>query len=229
MRQAINRSPPEDSDWNQFWAEEKTKKFTQISWSKKRIQQVLSPYVGPGKKALDAGCGSGFFSRYFCDQGMKTVALDYSESALKIASRLTGGLATIVKKDLLREHLAKDMEGGFDLIFSDGLLEHFSSADQDKILKNLLSLLSDQGVLVTFVPNRWSPWELIRPLYMPGIEETPFVLKELLVLNQRNGLQVVDKGGVNTWPFAFSPDCILGAFWGMLLYTIARKNARPTH
>jgi 2-polyprenyl-3-methyl-5-hydroxy-6-metoxy-1,4-benzoquinol methylase len=215
---------PQSKDWDHYWSLDKTKRFTQVSWSKKRIMRILERYVLRGGRALDAGCGSGFFSEYFIRQGMHTHSLDYSQEALKVAEAMTGGRAHLVKGDLLDAQLLKEMSGQFDLIFSDGLLEHFSFADQNKIITHLKNLLSAQGVLVTFVPNRWSPWELIRPLYMPGIEETPFILKDLLHLQDINGLRVVEKGGINTFPWAFSPDKTLGPLFGMLLYTITSKK-----
>ena len=59
---------------------------------------------------------------------------------------------------------------------------------------------------------------------MPGIEETPFILKELVEVHERNGLSVIQKGGVNTIPFRFSPDQWMGSTFGMLLYVIARRS-----
>jgi len=217
-----NISTPQSSDWNHFWKLDNTEQFTQISWSKRRIITILEPFVKEGNKSLDAGCGSGFFSKYFCDQGMETVSLDYSDKALEIARTMTEGRAKIVKQDLLLPNVSEKIEERFDLIFSDGLLEHFPQEHQDVILKNFRSLLSKEGVIITFVPNRWSPWQLIRPFFMPGIEETPFVLNKLIDLHQCNGLRVMDKGGLNTLPFAFSPDTFLGKAFGMLLFTIAK-------
>ena len=215
---------PQANDWNRFWKSEQTQTSSNVSWSKRRIMNILTPYVGVGKKALDAGCGSGFFSRYFCDSGMETVSLDYSEESLKMAQAFTQGRAKIIQADLLSDDLKTYVDERFDVIFSDGLLEHFEPDQQNKILKNFSSLLSPDGVIVTFVPNRWSPWELIRPFFMPGIKEVPFVLNQLVALNQHNGLKVIRQGGINTFPFAFSPDKFVGHLWGMLLYTIAKKN-----
>ncbi len=215
---------PKANDWNNYWSLEQTQKFTKVSWSKKRIMRMLQPYVGPNKHALDAGCGSGFFSQFFCEHGMATTALDYSQAALDIAQEKTGGRARLVKANLVEDKLSRLTKEKFDLIFSDGLLEHFSPVDQDKIITNLSSVLSPEGVLVTFVPNRWSPWELIRPFFMPGIEEDPFVLSQLIDLNERNGLKPLTSGGLNTVPFAFSPDGLFGSMWGMLLYTISKKR-----
>lgn len=213
---------PQSSDWNHFWKLDKTEKFTQLSWSKRRIIEVLKPFVGKGKSALDAGCGSGFFSKYFCDQGMATVSLDYSDKALEIAKAMTEGRTKIIKQDLLIPNINKRITERFDIIFTDGLLEHFSQEHQNIILNNFKALLTSDGVIITFVPNKWSPWQIIRPFFMQGIEETPFVLSELVALNQRNNLKVLERGGLNTFPFAFSPDKIFGKTFGMLLFTIAK-------
>ena len=152
------------------------------------------------------------------------MALDFSEQALEIAQRLTQGRATLLKADLVHDNLKEKISKPFDIIFSDGLLEHFSRTAQKQILSNLVSCLSDHGVLITFVPNKFSPWELIRPFYMPGIEEAPFVLSDLIALHEDCRLSVAEKGGVNTFPFALSPDELLGQYVGMLLYVVTKKG-----
>lgn len=214
---------PQDTDWNRFWEKDASKKFGRISWSKRRILQVLAPHLQEGKAALDAGCGSGFFAGRFTDARMCTTAVDYSDEALQMAQENTRGRARVLKIDLLDENLRDVLDVRFDLIFTDGLFEHFSPADQDRILQNFRSVLNKEGVICTFVPNRFSPWEIIRPFYMPGIEEKPFVLQELTGLHTRNGLHIVEKGGINVLPFRFSPDRLAGPLWGMLLYVIARN------
>lgn len=219
-----NSTLPEAKDWDHYWQLDGTTRFTKVSWSKRRIMKVLQPYVGKGKRALDAGCGSGFFSNYFCDQGMDVTALDYAQEALDIAKKMTGGRARLMQQDLLLPRLDQVTDDRYDLIFSDGLLEHFPLEDQRKIINNWVSVLVSGGVIVTFVPNRWSPWELIRPFYMPGIEETPFVLKDLLSLHTHDALALLGQGGVNTLPFMFSPDAWVGSLWGMLLYVVVRKK-----
>ncbi len=210
-------------DWNHFWSLESRKKQKAISWSKKRILQLVSRYLQKDMSILDAGCGTGFFSNYFCEQGYETVALDYSEEALAITKKRTHGRVKILKADMLSEGLEQVTDDRFDLIFSDGLFEHFSKNNQDRIMNNLKSVLSVGGIVATFVPNRWSPWELIRPFMMPGIKEEPFVLKRLKDLNERNGLKVIHSGGINVVPFALSPEALLGKYFGMLLFSAARR------
>ncbi|HOW34793.1 MAG TPA: class I SAM-dependent methyltransferase [Candidatus Omnitrophota bacterium] len=216
----------EPQSWNNFWRKQPDAAAAEgLSWSKKRILQVLDPFVRRGKRVLDAGSGSGFFSKYFCDQGMHTVSVDFSDRALEMTSRITGNRTRILKHDLRSEDLEEALFEKFDLIFSDGLFEHFSPVDQDKILKNFCRLLDRDGMIITFVPNRWSPWQLIRPLFMPGISETPFVLKALIALKTQNNLRILESGGINCLPFSFSPDRLIGRFFGMLLYVVAKKDA----
>jgi len=223
----MQQSMPQEKDWEKFWIKDASKvhgtETQAVSWSKRRIQDVLKKYVAKDKRALEAGSGSGFFSAYFCDCGMKTTAIDYSDQALDMTKNATGGRAKILKINLLDKSLTSLLAESFDLVFTDGLFEHFSDFEQDRILSNLMSVLAPGGVVATFVPNRWSPWELIRPFYMPGIKEVPFQLKQLIRLNERSGLKVIEQGGVNTLPLRFSPDKLLGPTFGMLLYTVAKK------
>ncbi len=218
-------SLPEQKHWDDFWGREQTTRVGRISYSKQRIVSLLKPYFKDGEAALDAGCGSGFFSAVFCDYGMKTVSADYSQQALDLASHNTDGRSEILQVDFLQQDLSKRCSGKFDLIFSDGLFEHFSEEDKNRILKNFVLVLSDDGVLVTVVPNRWSPWQLIRPFVMPGISENPFVLSDLVRLHERNGLTVFESGGLNVLPFRFSPEFLAPAV-GMLLYVVARKRVQ---
>ena len=215
---------PQAKDWNHFWGLEETQSFTKLSWSKRRILALTQSFLRPGTAILDAGCGSGFFAEYFWRQGMDATAVDYAEEALRITRERTQGKIPVIKTDLIQTSLSSVCSSAFDVIFTDGLLEHFTEQDQDRILQNFKSVLKTEGVIITFVPNQFSPWELIRPFYMPGIVEKPFTLKRLIRLNERNELKIIGCGGTNTLPFRFSPDKVIGSCFGMLLYTFAKKS-----
>lgn len=208
-------------DWNSFWKQDHVHK--KMSWSKKRIIRILKLYLKKSGTVLDAGCGSGFFSKFFCDQNQQTVSLDYSQEALSIAKEMTGGRARLIQADLLKEGMSANIKERFDLIFSDGLFEHFNQGQQARIMNNFSELLKDDGVVITFVPNQWSPWQIIRPFYMPGIKEEPFVLSQLVKIHEKAGLKIIQKGGINTVPFVVSPDRLLGYWLGMILFVVARK------
>ena len=206
--------------WDRFWSAPGTGRFTEKSWSKIRIMEVLDGVVREGMEVLDAGCGSGFFSTYFLNKGCRVWALDHSEASLAIARQKTGDRCkAYLKEDLFRDDWMKPFRGKFDLIFSDGLFEHFPDADQRQLMTHFRILKKEDGVIATFVPNRYSWWEVVRPLVMPGIREVPFTAPKLAQLH--TGMRILKTGGLNVLPFRYSPEQMFGPSLGMILYCLA--------
>lgn len=206
--------------WDRFWSAKGTRRFTQKSWSKVRIMEVLDGVVREGMEVLDAGCGSGFFSAYFLNKGCRVWALDHSEASLEIARENTQGrCAAYLREDLFQDDWANAFQGKFDLIFSDGLFEHFPEEDQRRLMVRFRALKKENGIVATFVPNRYSWWEVVRPLVMPEIREVPFTPSCLKKLHA--GMQILKTGGLNVLPFRLSPEKSLGPRFGMLLYVLA--------
>jgi 2-polyprenyl-3-methyl-5-hydroxy-6-metoxy-1,4-benzoquinol methylase len=210
--------------WNSFWRSSDPSRLTRMSHSKRRILTVLRRYLRPGMRTLDAGCGSGWFAATFVQMGMTATALDYSPEAVELARGLSNGRATCVVDDLLDPSLPDRLGERYDLIFTDGLFEHFSLSDQQRIMGNFKRLVAPSGYIATFVPNLLSPWQILRPFLMPGIKGKPFLLPRLQRLN--DGMTVIEKGGLNVLPLALSPERILGSTLGMILYTIASERMR---
>src|SRR5262245_58243655 len=110
---------PQAGDWNRFW--QSNKPSSGPSWSKRRILDLIQPYAVRGLSALDCGCGSGFFAKFFCDEGMHTTALDYSPQALAMTQERTQSKAAIVQADITNPDITGEITSRFDIIFSDGL------------------------------------------------------------------------------------------------------------
>lgn len=212
---------PSEQNWNSFWEVKSASQLKKVSQSKRRMMALLDKYIRPGMKVLDAGCGSGFFSQYFLEKGCETYVLDYSADALALARELTQGkAAAYLNENLLDPEFGKRHAGRYDLIFSDGLFEHFIQKDQCRIMDNFIASKSEQGVIATFTPNLLTWWTPVRPFLMPGIEETPFTIETLK--NLHGELEVLESGGINVVPLPFSPDRLLGSKFGMLVYCFAR-------
>ena len=204
--------------WDDFW--KKKGRLYAYSWAKERIRRILSDYVRPGISVLDAGCGTGFFSSYFISNGCQTYSLDYSKIALSITKEATGHKSKMyIEGDILDETVLAKIGTKFDLIFTDGLLEHYSKMEQDKIVMNMKALKKGRGYIINFVPNAFSLWSAVRPFCI-DIEEHPFMVNELLNLHKKNSLNVIASGGINVVPFRFSPERIFGRYFGMLLYCV---------
>ena len=204
--------------WDRFWGKHETG-ARPPSYSKQRIMAVLSRHLKPRMRVLDAGCGSGFFTGFFANNGCATTAVDYSERAVELARRAGDDRAHCVVADLLSPGLPLRFDATFDLIFTDGLFEHFSGQDQLIIMGNFLKMRSERGIVATFVPGRYSAWRIIRPFLMPGIKEKPFTMERLRSLNA--DLSILEEGGLNVLPLPWSPDRRLGRVFGMILYVIA--------
>ena len=208
-------------NWDRFWKSNEGSRFTRKSWSKIRMTALLDGMLKPGLKVLDAGCGSGFFSAYFLSRGCEVYTLDYSAEALEMARRKTDGkCAAYLQENLLDPAFGARYAGKFDLVFTDGLFEHFSSEDQHRILENFRKTKKAEGLVTTFVPNRFSWWEFVRPLVMPGIHEVPFTPSSILSLHQ--DMKIVNRGGLNVLPVGLSPEKLLGSRFGMSLYCFAQ-------
>lgn len=215
------KSETRKENWDHFWKQNARSRFVRVSWSKIRMMKLLDGFAKPGMKALDAGCGSGFFSQYFLSKGCEVYTLDYSGEALEVAKQTTKNASkAYLKENLLDPAFPDRYQGLFDLIFTDGLFEHFSPADQRTIMKNFDLAKKTDGIVATFVPNLFSWWEIVRPLVMPGIHEKPFTMASLLALHK--GMEIVTRGGLNVLPIALSPERLLGPRLGMLLYCFAR-------
>lgn len=82
----------------------------------------LAPEAFAGKAVLDAGCGMGRYSAVALKLGAEVVAIDMSESLLRVAeaARLNPKLHP-VEGDLLRPPLK---DGAFDIVYSHGVLHH---------------------------------------------------------------------------------------------------------
>jgi cyclopropane fatty-acyl-phospholipid synthase-like methyltransferase len=169
---------------------------------------------------LDAGSGTGFFSNYFITKGCRVYSLDYSREALEVTKKNTSGKSfEYLEMDLLDENLRHRFKDTFDLIFTDGLFEHFSKKEQKEIMETFITIKKKEGLIITFVPNKYSFWSIISPVFMHGVKEKPFTLKELTSFVEGFGQKIIEKGGINVLPMRYSPE-LFGKWIGMLIYTV---------
>ena len=207
------------SAWDDFWGRRKGKGHD--SWAKRRVAGILSRYIEPGMDVLDMGCGAGFFSAYFISRGCNVYSMDYSEKALSMAKDITGCRAKMyINGDILDADVFAGIEAKFDIIFTDGLLEHYSGPRQDRIISKMKAVKKEKGHIINFAPNRFSLWSIVRPFVM-DIKERPFTMSGFIDLHRRNGLEVISSGGINVLPLKISPEGLLGRYFGMLFYCVS--------
>lgn len=148
-----------------------------------------------GAKALEIGCGSAVDSAELARRGVQTFAADYSLPALAHARTANRESLRLAAGDTFHLPYRSDT---FDLVFSQGLLEHFS--DPTPALRDQARVVRPGGYLCVDVPQTWSlatlvkRWQIWRGAWFAGWE-TSFSLPQLEKLLQAQGLDVVTSYG----------------------------------
>jgi len=154
-----------------------------------------------GKKLLDAGCGTGWFSRRAVELGAVVTSLDVGENLLNEVkkkcdtTRVVGDVTALKFKD-----------NSFDVIVSSDVIEH--TPDPGKAISEMARVLKKGGVLALTVPNNvWhfavSVGNALKLRPYQGYENWVGwgQLKREL---EKNGLQVKKQMGFHFIPFVVS-------------------------
>jgi len=99
--------------------------------------------LSSGAKVLDVGCGSGTLATYWEKRGCDITGLDFSDRALELTSKKS---IKVIKGVATWLPFHKDT---FDLVYSDGLLEHF--IDPKPILREIFRV--SKGYVISILPR----------------------------------------------------------------------------
>lgn len=116
------------------------------------------PY-NPTWQAIELGCAPGrYILRMHRDLGYEPWGVDYTTTGVVRTEEqfITHGQPRehVIFADVLDDSFQAQFEGGFDVVMSRGLVEHFE--DTEPILRAHLRLLRPDGWLVIGIPNMYS-------------------------------------------------------------------------
>jgi ubiquinone/menaquinone biosynthesis C-methylase UbiE len=165
----VNAPAPEKEsrreNWETFWKEKED--VAQVYSNEDRIlRNLLRQGNLRGKKILEIGAGTGRDSFPLIKYGADVVQLDYAENSLRILKRLADDLhlpARIVGGDTFQLPFPDET---FDVVFHQGLLEHFRRPQAEALLKENIRVLKRGGILLVDVPQRWHVYTLAKHLLM---------------------------------------------------------------
>lgn len=130
--------------------------FTGMPFLARYLETVLT-CCAPGSRALETGVGFGYGAIWLSLRGVLATGIDYSQEIVDRANRinqLLNGSALFYFGDMFR--LSEYARGEYDVIFHQGVLEHFSDDEIREILSQQLAI----GRRVVFsVPSVFYPFE----------------------------------------------------------------------
>ncbi|MCX6353707.1 MAG: methyltransferase domain-containing protein [Candidatus Aureabacteria bacterium] len=139
--------------WDTYWGRERhVEKFSKINTSYREVVDTLMNLTTPRSRCIELGCGSGTYAIELASKGRDCIGSDYSPSALRItrakAKSLYGIDITLAGADI---YTIPFKDGSFDMVFSDGVIEHL---EVPKALEEMKRILKPGGVMVAKVPSR---------------------------------------------------------------------------
>jgi SAM-dependent methyltransferase len=189
-------------NWDEIWEE-----YHGLNWlgrrlsssQKKTVGKILSKInLGISSKIIDMGCGKGFTLHHFRSLGYKnSIGVDKSENSIRLCESLFGFR---LGKDVFQMDCRKTdfKSGSFDLVFSEGMLEHFQ--DFSPFVKEM-ARLSGKYILI-FQPNPTSLFgEAKRFFQRIGVMSWEFEFfydkYSYMETFENFGFRLVDSGGIN--------------------------------
>jgi SAM-dependent methyltransferase len=210
------KAAKEEKEWDKYWTKEKTNwqevyRFIASLYRDLIIKNALNYFVGNefkiGAKLLHAGSGAGQVDKDLVEK-YNITALDISAEALKLYGRCNGKKAKLMKASIFD---IPTRANAFDGIYNLGVMEHFTSEEDEKILIELRRVLKPNGKIVLFWPPKHGPTVLF-------LNSTHFILNKILKKNIRlhpeeisllkskeQARQILKKTGFKLQKFYFGP------------------------
>ena len=152
-----------------------------------------------GKSALEIGAGDSPWLTYFARKypSSRFCGLDYSTAGCERLSRRVAAAGSTVSVDIYHQDVfaaESALHGKFDLIFSFGVVEHFSDLSQALLAKR--NYLNEHGLMFTLIPNMAGSIGFFARLFNRGVYEmhNPHDLVSFLEGHRKAGMAVLSGG-----------------------------------
>jgi ubiquinone biosynthesis O-methyltransferase len=138
---------------NQIYKYERVADLKRLEFIRKNLFDSLPP----NGSVLDVGCGNGIISLQLGKEGFKIKGIDVSDKAIRKAKAVNP--FTNVTFEVADAEKLKASGEMFDAIVCSEVLEHLNHPE--RLLKELLPILKDSGILLVTVPNGKGPREVL--------------------------------------------------------------------
>jgi SAM-dependent methyltransferase len=147
------------NDWESYWGSKE--KADDVYSNSDRIARNLDKVVSlRNLSVLEIGAGTGRDSIPLADRGATVYQLDYSHESLRLMKGASGDRnITQIGADTFRLPFR---DNTFDIVFHQGLLEHFRPAEAERMVREQLRIVKPGGYLVVDVPQRYHPYTVMK-------------------------------------------------------------------
>jgi SAM-dependent methyltransferase len=203
---------PRQKTWDRYWGEK-----PRVSDVYPAVSDLLSEIIGAlpdihRRRVLEVGAGAGREAHTLAARGAIAVALDFSPEALRLSRQVSPNVR-LVRGDALA---APFRSGAFDLVYHQGLLEHFR--EPAPLLAENRRLLARGGLLLVDVPQAFHVYTVLKKVLIAlgrwfAGWETQYSPRGLERTVERAGFRCVRRYGYGMHPG--------------LAYRMAREVFRP--
>jgi ubiquinone/menaquinone biosynthesis C-methylase UbiE len=137
----------------------------------------IEPYLSPGMKILDAGCGAGRFSVDFAKRGCKVTLFDISDEQLRIAKEkinemdLGESVEGFFQGDI--RDLSQFGNEQFDMVLCYGAPLSYVLENRDRAVAEFNRVLKKNGRLALSVNNKWGILKMLLGNQYPEFFNNP--------------------------------------------------------
>ncbi len=195
------------SHWEDFWAEKKDVHEV-YSNDDRVLRNVLGVTDLHMKRVLEVGAGTGRDSFGMVEQGASVFMLDYSTNSLNIINNIASEQKVDVKPVCGNAFSLPFPDGSFDLVFHQGLLEHFREKEAENLLRENIRVTKTGGLILVDVPQRYHVYTLMKHILIAMDKwfagwEREFSLPELDRLLRSLGVIPIYRYGEWMYPSLF--------------------------
>jgi 2-polyprenyl-3-methyl-5-hydroxy-6-metoxy-1,4-benzoquinol methylase len=197
-----------ETDWAKEW-QDWEKKYRNVFWKAlmwmpgvwaltNACKKLLAGVSLRDPRVLGLGSGTGMISLIIAKilQAKKMTLVDSDKKALAVSKKLVKDSGLNIKVNYLDKNILDlDLNEKFDIVHSEGLVEHFYGRNREKALKKHVDFCQENGYLLIFVPIKGIQYNILKWfLTLLGrwvYDEEPFTKEGLRRLCQKLNLKIV--------------------------------------